>query len=150
MIRLIAILVGLGFVAVSTISFGYGFVAWVGGEQEETSEYLKYHEHPHSHAFSFDGPFGKWGRQQLQRGFQVYKEVCAGCHGLSYVAFRNLQDIGYSEAEVRAIADQWAIQVPTLNPDTGKSYGPEFPITTIRDDVRYSRPFRPKTLVFVV
>ena len=49
------------------------------------------------------GPFGKFDRAQLQRGFKVYREVCASCHGLSYVAFRNLAEPGgpeFSEAQV--------------------------------------------------
>jgi ubiquinol-cytochrome c reductase cytochrome c1 subunit len=49
-------------------------------------------------------PVRQFDRQQLQRGFQVYKEVCAACHGLKLVAFRNLAELGYSEAEVKAIA----------------------------------------------
>jgi ubiquinol-cytochrome c reductase cytochrome c1 subunit len=40
---------------------------------------------------------GKFDRQQLQRGFQVYKEVCAACHGLNLRRFRDLADLGYSE-----------------------------------------------------
>ena len=64
---------------------------------------------------------GKFDRKQLQRGFQVYKEVCAACHGLSLVAFRDLEALGYNEAEVKAIADQWAIEVPTTNPETGEA-----------------------------
>ena len=71
-------------------------------------------------SYSFDGPFGRFDRQQLQRGFQVYREVCAACHGLNLVAFRNLHDLGYSEAEVRAIADQWQIPTPSVNPETGE------------------------------
>ena len=67
-----------------------------------------------------DGPMGKFDRKQLQRGFQVYKEVCAACHGLSLVAFRDLEALGYNEAEV-AIADQWAIEVPSTNPETGEA-----------------------------
>ena len=48
---------------------------------------------------------------QLQRGFKVYKEVCAVCHGLKYVAFRNLAEpLGYSEAQVKAIAAEYKIQ----------------------------------------
>jgi ubiquinol-cytochrome c reductase cytochrome c1 subunit len=70
--------------------------------------------------FSSDGIFGTFDRASVQRGFQVYREVCAACHGLNYVAFRNLEEIGYSEAEVRAIADQWQIQVPSINPATGE------------------------------
>jgi ubiquinol-cytochrome c reductase cytochrome c1 subunit len=71
--------------------------------------------------FSFNGPFGKYDRQQLQRGFQVFKEVCASCHSLSYVAFRNLEEIGYNEAEVKAIASQWQIEVPSIDPKTGEA-----------------------------
>jgi ubiquinol-cytochrome c reductase cytochrome c1 subunit len=121
MIRLLAIFVGIVFVFVSAISFVFGFGAWIGSEPEVSQE-AQYHKHAHGPegGFSFEGPFGHFDRQQLQRGFQVYKEVCAGCHGLNYVAFRNLQDLGYSEAEVRAIADQWAIQVPSINPQTGE------------------------------
>ena len=59
--------------------------------------------------------------QQLQRGFQVYKEVCAACHGLSLVAFRDLAALGYEEPEIKAIANQWPIEVPSVNPDTGES-----------------------------
>lgn len=40
--------------------------------------------------FSFDGPFGTYDVNQLQRGLQIYTEVCAACHGLQYVAFRDL------------------------------------------------------------
>jgi len=120
MIRLLAILAGLGFVLVSTVSFLFGFAAWMGSETEETVE-LKYHEHAHGPegGFSFDGPFGKFDRQQLQRGFLVYKEVCASCHGMSYVAYRNLEDLGYSEAEVRKIA-QDAPEVAIPDPNTGE------------------------------
>ncbi len=60
-----------------------------------------------SRSWSFDGFFGTYDRAALQRGFQVYKEVCAACHSLHYVAYRNLGDRGgpgFSEAEVKAIA----------------------------------------------
>jgi len=67
--------------------------------------------------FSFDGPTGTWDTQQLQRGYQVYKEVCSACHSLKFVAFRNLQEIGYTEAEVRAEAASW--QVPGIDPLDG-------------------------------
>src|SRR3954462_6710777 len=60
--------------------------------------------------WSFSGPFGKYDRAQLQRGLKVYREVCAVCHGLKYVAFRNLADLGYSEAQVKAIASEYTIQ----------------------------------------
>ena len=63
--------------------------------------------------FSFDGLGGKWDYQQLQRGYQVYKEVCSSCPSMKYVSFRNLAELGYTEAEVRAEAASW--QVPGLN-----------------------------------
>lgn len=56
--------------------------------------------------WSFDGIFGTYDRASMQRGLQVYKEVCAACHGLGYVAYRNLKDLGYSEAQVKAFAAQ--------------------------------------------
>jgi cytochrome c1 len=65
---------------------------------------------PPRQKWSFSGPFGHFDRGQLQRGFKVYKEVCAVCHGLKYVAFRNLADLGYSEGQVKAIAAEYKIQ----------------------------------------
>jgi cytochrome c1 len=54
--------------------------------------------------WSFQGVFGKFDRMQLQRGLQVYREVCASCHSLKYIAFRNLTDLGYSEEQAKALA----------------------------------------------
>ncbi len=59
--------------------------------------------------WSFDGAFGTFDRGELQRGFQVYKEVCAACHAAKYVAFRTLRDIGFSEAEVKALAATYEV-----------------------------------------
>ena len=62
---------------------------------------------PKSVDFSFEGPFGTYDRGALQRGFQVYKEVCSACHSLDHIAFRNLADEGgpgFSEAQAKAIA----------------------------------------------
>ena len=50
------------------------------------------------------GLFGTYDRASAQRGLQVYREVCAGCHGLGLVAFRTLKDLGFSEEEVKALA----------------------------------------------
>jgi ubiquinol-cytochrome c reductase cytochrome c1 subunit len=120
MVRFIAILVGLGFVGVAAWSLLWGAIAYVGEPHEESVEH-RFHLDPKHVSFPSDGPFGRFDRQQLQRGFQVYKEVCAACHGLNLVAFRNLQDLGYSEAEVKAIANQWQIEVPDVNPETGEA-----------------------------
>ncbi|MEL7430139.1 MAG: cytochrome c1 [Pseudomonadota bacterium] len=59
--------------------------------------------------WSFAGPFGTWDYGQLQRGFKVYKEVCASCHSLELVAFRNLEEIGFSEDQVKAIAAEYEV-----------------------------------------
>ena len=70
--------------------------------------------------WTFDGPLGTYDRASLQRGFQVYKEVCASCHTLHYISFRNLADRGgpgFSAAEVKAIAG--AYQKDALD-DTGQ------------------------------
>ncbi|HEX9963894.1 MAG TPA: cytochrome c1 [Allosphingosinicella sp.] len=120
MVRLLGILIGLGLVLVTAVSLGWGVYAYVTEEHEESVEHA-FHLEASDVAFSFDGPFGKYDRPQLQRGFQVYKEVCASCHGLSFVAFRNLEDLGYAEEEVKAIADQWQIQVPSVDAKTGEA-----------------------------
>lgn len=59
--------------------------------------------------WSFAGPFGTFDQAAMQRGFQSYQEVCSGCHSLKLVAFRNLADLGYNEAEIKAIAAQYDI-----------------------------------------
>lgn len=54
--------------------------------------------------WSFNGIFGTYDRASMQRGFQVYKEVCAACHSMSRLSYRNLADLGYNEGEIKAIA----------------------------------------------
>ncbi len=56
------------------------------------------------------GPFGHYDRAAVQRGFQVYKEVCHTCHSLNYFAFRNLEQIGFSEAEAKAVAQEFMVE----------------------------------------
>lgn len=60
--------------------------------------------------WSFAGPFGHYDQAQLQRGLKVYKEVCAACHGLKRVAFRNLSDLGYSEEQIKAFAAEYEVE----------------------------------------
>lgn len=59
--------------------------------------------------WSFEGMFGSFDKASAQRGFQVYREVCASCHGLKYVAFRTLADIGYDEDMVKAFAAEYTV-----------------------------------------
>ncbi|WP_274426547.1 cytochrome c1 [Chelativorans sp. YIM 93263] len=65
---------------------------------------------PEELSWSFSGPFGTYDKGQLQRGFKVYRQVCSSCHGLNLVAFRTLEDLGYSEEQVRAIAEEYDIE----------------------------------------
>jgi ubiquinol-cytochrome c reductase cytochrome c1 subunit len=80
----------------------------------------EFHRAPKPLRLASDGPFGKYDARQLQRGFQVYSEVCSACHSLNLVAFRDLKGLGYNEAEIKKIASDWKTQVPSLNPDTGE------------------------------
>ena len=99
----------------------FGAVEAISRSRPQPTAEHEFHQQPKALALASDGPFGKFDKQQLQRGFQVYKEVCAACHWLSLVAFRDLHALGYNEAEVKAIANQWAIEVPSINPDTGEA-----------------------------
>lgn len=63
--------------------------------------------------WTFSGPFGKFDRGQLQRGYKVYKEVCASCHSMSLVSFRNLGQPGgpeFSAKAVEALAAEATVQ----------------------------------------
>jgi ubiquinol-cytochrome c reductase cytochrome c1 subunit len=74
--------------------------------------------------FSFEGPFGKFDKVQLQRGYKVYKEVCASCHSLDLVSFRNLSEEGgpgFNEEQVKALAAEFKIESePDQNGEIGE------------------------------
>ncbi|MCB9988772.1 MAG: cytochrome c1 [Rhodospirillales bacterium] len=59
--------------------------------------------------WSFEGMFGTYDRGALQRGYQVYREVCSSCHSMKRVAFRNLSALGYTEEEIKAIASEYEV-----------------------------------------
>jgi len=68
---------------------------------------------PPRQSWSFSGPFGRYDQAQLQRGFKVYKEVCAACHSLNLLRFRNLAEpggLGFSVAQAAAIAAEYKIK----------------------------------------
>jgi ubiquinol-cytochrome c reductase cytochrome c1 subunit len=70
-------------------------------------------------AFAHEGPFGKFDQMQLQRGLQVYTEVCSACHGMKFVPIRTLSDEGgpgMPEDQIREYAKQWTI----TDKDTGE------------------------------
>jgi len=86
-------------------------------------------KHPRSGGFSFEGPFGTFDRNQLQRGYKVYREVCASCHGMDLMYFRTLAEPGgpfylsdqASPAEnrfVKALAAE--VQIADIDTETGE------------------------------
>ena len=119
MVRAISYLIGLAFVGVLVLAL-FGTVKTTITDPTPESAEKVFHIEPESAGLPSEGLFGKFDRRQVQRGFQVYKEVCSACHSLKLVAFRDLTKIGYSDAEVKAIANQWVIEQPGVNPDTGE------------------------------
>jgi ubiquinol-cytochrome c reductase cytochrome c1 subunit len=86
--------------------------------------------HIHDVDFSFEGPFGKFDQNQLQRGLQVYTEVCSACHGMRYVPLRTLADEGgphLPEDQVRAYAAQFDIYDAELDEDRPRKPTDHFP-----------------------
>src|ERR1700760_1387436 len=77
---------------------------------------------PKDEKFSFEGPFGTYDRGALQRGYQVYKEVCSACHSAQHLSFHNLDEPGgpsFTEAQARALAA--AVKVPAEPNDKGET-----------------------------
>ncbi|ALG59844.1 cytochrome c1 [Citromicrobium bathyomarinum] len=120
MIRILSALAGLVFAGVVLLAFVMGATTWLTEEPMHSADH-EFHLDAHGPegGYSFDGPVGKWDVAQLQRGLKVYSEVCAACHSLKFVAFRDLEEIGYSEAQVKAFAA--TKQVPGIDPNTGES-----------------------------
>ncbi len=85
--------------------------------------------HPRSGGFSFDGPFGTYDQGQLQRGYNVYHEVCSACHSMNLMHYRNLGDAHgpfwnpkypnpNDNPVVKALAKE--VQVPDIDSETGE------------------------------
>src|SRR5210317_2105157 len=92
-------------IAALSLSTGAGLAAGAAG-------------HIVNYEFSFQGPFGRYDQDQLQRGLQVFTEVCSACHGLQYVAYRNLADengLGYTPEQARAYAEQFEVYDPSID-----------------------------------
>lgn len=62
---------------------------------------------PPHHTWSFESPLGTFDRGDLQRGFQVYTQVCAACHGLYHLRYEHLKALGYTDAQIKAFAAQY-------------------------------------------
>ena len=87
-------------------------------------------QHPKSGGFSFEGPFGTFDQGQLQRGYKVYREVCASCHGMDLMYFRTLAEPGgpfYDAHQLNPAANRFVkvlaaeVQVPDIDSETGEA-----------------------------
>jgi ubiquinol-cytochrome c reductase cytochrome c1 subunit len=120
MVRVIGFLVGLVFAGVLLIAFISNLASYFNSPPTPLPA-DEFHRAPKPLHLSSDGAFGKFDKRQLQRGFQIYSEVCSACHSLKLVSFRDLKDLGYNDAEIKKIASDWKTQVPSVNPDTGEA-----------------------------
>lgn len=84
----------------AVVLFGLALLAAPSARAQEGATPL-----PHQ-SWSFEGPFGTFNRGALQRGFQVYNEVCSNCHSMNLLSYHDLSGIGYTPSEIKAIAAQ--------------------------------------------
>ena len=118
--------IAIAAVAALTLSGGAAMAAGAAGHVEDVD-------------FSFEGPFGTFDQNQLQRGLQVYTKVCAACHGLKFVPLRTLADEGGPNLpadQVRAYAAQFEIFDPELDdfrPRTETDHFPESNLSNAPD-----------------
>ncbi|MEM9845018.1 MAG: cytochrome c1 [Pseudomonadota bacterium] len=96
-------------IAVSAaVALGLAGTAFAAGKAPKVTDY----------DFSFEGPFGTYDQMQLQRGLQVYTEICSACHGLQYVPIRTLADEGGPQLpadQVRAYAEFYEVFDPEID-----------------------------------
>jgi ubiquinol-cytochrome c reductase cytochrome c1 subunit len=85
--------------AILALSFALPASALAAGEQTD----------PEQHAWSWNGIFGTYDREQLQRGLEVFTGQCINCHSLKYIHFRDLIQIGLSEDQAEALAEQYEV-----------------------------------------
>lgn len=117
MIRILSLLAGIGFTAALAWSFLWGAVGFANDGLPKSAE-REFHKHPKALHLASDGPLGKFDKQQLQRGYAVYRDVCSSCHSLTHVAYRDLEKIGFGEGQVKEIAK--GVTVTALDPLTGE------------------------------
>jgi len=86
--------------------------------------------------FAHEGPFGKFDQMQLQRGLQVYTEVCSACHGMKFVPIRTLSDAGgpmMPEDQIREYAKQWTITDRDTGEDREGTPADNFPVSGLEN-----------------
>jgi ubiquinol-cytochrome c reductase cytochrome c1 subunit len=100
-----------GLAAIGFVLAGTAGVAMAAEEAHNAAEPTHFPIHkPKEMDWTFAGPFGTYDKGQLQRGLKIYKEVCSACHSMNLVTFRTLEDLGYSEAQVKAFAAEYEVQ----------------------------------------
>ncbi len=109
---------GIGLLFVAALLFG----AFQPREAVSPDPIAALHQHPQEIEWTVNGPgnlgiLGTFDRKQMQRGFQVYKEVCSACHSIHRVAFRDLADLGFSAPEIKAIAAGY--DIPSVDDKSG-------------------------------
>lgn len=109
--------------ALALAALASGAVAIAAGTEEHP---------PHKH-WHFQGPFGTFDRAAAQRGYQVYHDVCAACHSLQLLAYRNLMELGLTENQVKDLIKD--VVVPDLNDDGQPIERPA------RPSDRFKKPF---------
>ncbi|MBB5073230.1 ubiquinol-cytochrome c reductase cytochrome c1 subunit [Bartonella callosciuri] len=98
----------IGLIVIAVIGFPFQSVASNVSDRE--GKFVSFPLHvPKKQKWSFSGPFGGYDKAQLRRGLKVYKQVCSNCHGLKYVAFRNLNALGYDQEQIKAFAGQYEV-----------------------------------------
>ncbi len=109
--------------AVAALGLSGGAALAAGGDEAHVDDF----------AFSFEGPFGVFDQAQLQRGLQIFTEVCSSCHGLQYLYFRNLADDGgpgYMPDQARAYAAGFEVYDPELEDFRTATPADRFPAVT--------------------
>lgn len=84
-------------------------LAFASSAKTKEGEVATHEIHPKKMHWEFDGFFGRFDRSSIQRGFQIYKEVCSTCHSLKRPAYRNLEQVGFSKEEIKAIASEYLV-----------------------------------------
>lgn len=111
MIRIFSILAGLFFAGALAWSLLWDTIGFAQEGLPHTVEHA-FHKHPKELHLASDGWFGKFDKKQVKRGFEVYQQVCASCHSLKHVAYRDLAALEYSEAEIKELAAAATVNAP--------------------------------------
>ncbi len=106
----VSILILLGILLLSfapiSVTTGSYLVSLIKGAKptEQVKAFPPLPPHSPPSGWPQEGMTGTYDRASLQRGFQVYKQVCSVCHSMKLLSYRNLRDLGFSEPEVKALA----------------------------------------------